>query len=294
MADKQRLGLRQIRALKPGETTWDPSLPGFGARRQRGDAISYILTFRTKEGRSRFYTIGRHGAPWTPDTARDEALRILGEVTKGNDPAGDKQAKRKARDVLELCDMYWADAEAGRLMTRRRTPKKASTLVTDYSRIERHIKPLLGSYKVSAVTRADVERFMHDVAAGKTAGRAKAKKRLAHVRGGTGTASRTVNLLGAIFTYAVRHRMRADNPVVGVIRPADGQRDRRLNDGEYEALGTALRAAETANVWPPAIAAARFLSLTGWRSGEALSLRWDAIDLARRTRNAQRRNEHGY
>ena len=35
--------------------------------------------------------------------------------------------------------------------------------------------------------------------------------------------------------------------------------------------------------WPAAIAAARFLAFTGWRSGEALSLRWDAVDLARRT-----------
>ena len=30
-------------------------------------------------------------------------------------------------------------------------------------------------------------------------------------------------------------------------------------------------------------AAARFLALTGWRSGEALGLRWDEIDLPRRT-----------
>jgi integrase len=167
-------------------------------------------------------------------------------------------------------------------MTRRRRPKKASTLVTDYGRIERHIKPLLGAYKVSAVTRADIEQFMHDVAAGKTAGRARTAKRVAHVRGGSGTASRTVNLLGAIFTYAVRHRMRSDNPVVGVLRPADGQRNRRLNEAEYEAFGAALQAAE-ASIWPAAIAAARFLALTGWRSSEALTLRWNAIDLARRT-----------
>src|SRR5262245_27294545 len=36
-------------------------------------------------------------------------------------------------------------------------------------------------------------------------------------------------------------------------------------------------------MWPAAIAAARFLTLTGWRSGEVLGLRWDEIDLARRT-----------
>ena len=135
------------------------------------------------------------------------------------------------------------------------------------------------------MTREDIESFLHDIAAGKTAGRTKtAKKRgLARVRGGKGAANRVVGLLGAIFTYAVRCRMRPDNPVHGVVLFADGKRERRLSDDEYRMLGQALRKAETAHIWPPAIAVARFLALTGWRSGEALGLRWDEIDLARRT-----------
>jgi integrase len=184
-----------------------------------------------------------------------------------------------------LCDLYLKDAEAGRLLTKRKTAKKASTLATDRGRIERHIKPLLGKQNVAAVTREDIDAFMHDVAAGKTAGRSKTTKirGVANVRGGKGTASRTVGLLGGIFTYAERHRMRPDNPVRGVLRFADGKRERRLSDAEYKALGTALRKAKAANVWPPAIAAARFLALTGWRSGEALGLRWRDLDIARRT-----------
>jgi integrase len=43
------------------------------------------------------------------------------------------------------------------------------------------------------------------------------------------------------------------------------------------------KSAAGAQIWPPAIAAARFLALTGWRSGEALGLRWNELDLARRT-----------
>jgi integrase len=45
----------------------------------------------------------------------------------------------------------------------------------------------------------------------------------------------------------------------------------------------ALRQAEAENIWPAALAAARFLTLTGCRSGEVLALRWSEVDLGRRT-----------
>jgi integrase len=196
-----------------------------------------------------------------------------------------QQRKSEPHAVAELCDLYLADAGVGRILTRRKVAKKPSTLATDRGRIVRHIKPQLGSMAVAAVMREDIERFMHAVAEGKTAARIKTKKRgLARVRGGRGTASRTVGLLGGIFTYAVRNRMRPDNPVHGVMRFADGKRERRLSDDDYAALGEALRGAEAAGkIWPAAIAMTRFLTFTGWRSGEALSLKWSDIDLARRT-----------
>jgi integrase len=284
MGDK-KIGLREIRSLQPGETIWDATIPGFGARRQRSPAVSYVLIYRTGNGRQRWHTIGRHGAPWTPDMAREEARRLLGEVVTGADPAADKISKRKAATVAELCDLYLADAEAGRLLTRQRQSKKPSTLATDRGRIERHIKPLLGRLSVLAVTRNDIDGFMHAVAEGKTAGKIKTKPRgLAHVRGGKGTASRTVGLVGAIFSYAIKHRMRADNPARGVVRFADGKRERRLSDEEYRLLGDTLRNALAEKAaWPPAVALVRFLALTGWRLGEALGLRWSEIDLPRRT-----------
>jgi integrase len=282
---QKRIGLKDIRALKPGEIIWDSAVGGFHARRQKSETVSYIVVYRTAEGRQRWQTIGRHGSPWTPDTAREAAKRILGHVVDGADPAAEKRAKRKAASVEDLCDLYIADAEAGRLLTRLKAAKKASTIATDKGRIERHIKPLLGSMKVAAVTREDIDGFMHAVAEGQTAARTKTGKKhgLANVRGGKGTASRTVGLLGAIFAYAVRHRMRRDNPVRGVTRFADGRRERRLSDAEYEMLGTALEKAASEKVWPAAMAAARILALTGWRSGEALGLRWADVDLARRT-----------
>ena len=284
MASRLKIGKAAVAALQPGEVVWDTSLIGFGARRQRSAVVSYILQCRLKDGTQRKITIGRHGQPWTPDTARDEAKKQLGKIVGGEDPTAIKKAEKAALTVAALCDAYLDDARAGRLLTRRRTVKKASTIATDEGRVERHIKPLLGKLKVAAVTRDDVEAFLHDVAAGKTAMREKTAKRggLAEVRGGRGTATRTVGLLGAIFAYAIRRGHRPDSPVVGVARFADQRRERRLSDGEYPQLGSALEAAGE-KIWPPAISAARFLLLTGWRRGEVVGLRWEEVDLQRRT-----------
>ncbi len=238
MSERRRIGLREVRALQPDTVIWDAAVTGFGARRRQTEAVWYLVKYRTADGRQRWQTIGRHGAPWTPDAARTEARRILGEVAHGGDPAGAKRAQRAAKTIAELCDAYLADAEAGRLLTRRGQSKKPSTLATDRGRIERHIKPLLGRLTVAAVTRDDIEGFMHAVAEGETAGRIKTGRHgLARVAGGKGTATRTLGLIGAIFAYAVRHRMRADNPAHGIVRYADGRRERRLSDAEYAALG---------------------------------------------------------
>jgi integrase len=278
--------IKTIAALQPGSIQWDDgkgAVPGFGARRQKGRAIAYFLKYRTADGRQRWHTIGRHGAPWTPDMARAEARRLLGDVTKGNDPAGQKQAVRKAATVAELCDAYVEASESGRILTRRKIPKKESTLATDKGRIERHIKPLLGKLKVAAVTERDVERFRDMVAEGATRARIKTGKHgLARVTGGRGTATRTMALIGSIFTYAIKRGLRANNPAHGVERHAYGTRNRRLSEAEYASLGEVLRSMP-ATAWPIAVAATKFLALTGWRRGEVLGLKWTEIDLATRT-----------
>ena len=181
--------MRDAGALQPRTTVWDAAVVGFGARRQRGTKVSYFVVYRTAEGRQRLITIGRHGSPWTPDTARQEALRLLAEVARGGDPMAD------------LCDRYLADVEAARLLTRHRQQKKPSTIKTDRSRVEAHIRPLLGAVPVSAVTRDDVDRMMRRIIDGEARGRATPDGPLAPsggVRGGRGAASRTVGLLGAI------------------------------------------------------------------------------------------------
>src|SRR5271155_4717538 len=90
--DQKRIGLGEGRSLSPNENIWDAAVVGFAARRQSGPAITYFVKYRTQDGRQRWLKIGRHGAPWTPDTARDEALRLLGRVADGEDPAAQRYA----------------------------------------------------------------------------------------------------------------------------------------------------------------------------------------------------------
>lgn len=238
---------------------WDSECTGFHVRRQKSDARVYAVFYRS-HGRQRFMKIGRHGSPWTPDEARKRAREILVDVANEKDPAGDRYEDRKAATVSELCDLYLVEASAGRILKRGRA-KKASTLLTDKSRIE-HVKRVLGHLKVESVTDRDVERLRDAVSAG--------------------TATRTLGMLGAIFAFSVKRKMRSDNPVRGVDRPASGVRTRRMFPEEYGRLGEALRALAP-TMWPPALAAAHFLCLTGWRSGEALGLKWSEVDLVTKT-----------
>jgi hypothetical protein len=102
---------------------------------------------------------GQCQSPWTVESARSEATQMLGQAANGGDPALEKHDLKKRLPVAELCDQYLLHGCGTR---------KASTLATDDDRIERHVKPLLGRKKVRDVTRADVKRFLQDVAQGST------------------------------------------------------------------------------------------------------------------------------
>lgn len=267
---------RAVDALGPGELDaflWDTDIKGFGLKVTPAGKKIYILQYRIG-GRLKRYTIGRHGSPWTPDSARKEAGRLLGLVADNKDPAETKAAAKNEKTIAQLCDQYLAEGCA---------TKKASTLAMDRCRIERHIKPLIGRMRVGVVTRADVTRFMQDVAAGKTARDEKTGSRgRSIVRGGKGVATRTVGLLGAIFTFSVEQGLRPDNPVRGVKRYADRKNERFLSPAELARLGEALSTAEQNGENPFALAAIRLLSFTGCRKAEILSLRWKYVDLERK------------
>ncbi|WP_051505555.1 integrase arm-type DNA-binding domain-containing protein [Mesorhizobium sp. WSM2561] len=279
-----KLTTRTIDAIKPNGKrdvlVWDDDLPAFGIRVWPSGAKTFILMFRNANGRVRKLTLGRYGVI-TPDQARKQAKVRLLEVASGEDPAEQKIAGRNAVTVKELCEAYLTAAETGKLLTKSRKPKKATTLYTDRGRIERHIVPLLGRRTVVSITPTDIRKFQDDVADGKTAGIHKTKARgKAVVVGGTGTATRTTGLLSGIFTWAVEQGYRADNPVLGIKRHADGKRKVRLDADGYLRLGDELRRLAATGARWQAISQLRVIALTGCRLGEAQALKVSEIDFA--------------
>lgn len=255
---------------------WDTDVKGFGLKVSRGGRKSYICQYRTAGGRTghtRRFTIGNHGSPWTPDLARDQARRILGDVAHGEDPAVAKQNLKRRMSVSELCDQYIALGCP---------TKKASTLATDNGRIECHIKPLLGHKNVVEVSRAEIKGFLQDVAIGKTRTDKKTKLRGRKiVTGGKGTASRTLGLLGGIFTYAIDCGIIENSPVRGVKRFPDQRGMRYLSEAELFALGKALKKAEEVGDNKKAVAIIQMLIFTGARRGEIEQLKWSEVDFGR-------------
>lgn len=267
----KKITKRLVDGLKPGNTVWDSEVRGFGVRCQKRDK-SYVLKY-TFQNRQRWISIGKHGSPWTVETARNEAVRLLGIGASGIDPAEARDDIKNDLTISELCDLYTSEGCA---------TKKPTTLATDTGRIERHIKPLLGNKYCRSVTRTDVERMMRDIANGKTAVNVKTGFRgRAIVRGGKGTATKAVSLLGAIFTFAVNRGMRPDNPVHGVKKYASNKHERFLSLAELGRLGAALSEGEKTGLNQAAINGIRLLIMTGCRKTEILTLKWRDVDFER-------------
>ena len=276
-----KLTKRLVDAAEPREkdyVVWDDGLPGFGLRVFTSGKRSYVLQYRAL-GRSRRYTIGLHGV-WTAEGARQVAKVQLGRVAQGDNPAEERQLDHKAITVKELCTIYLNDLNAGLILGKGGRPKKPTTIVTDTGRIERHIIPLLGTRRVKDLTKADINKALKDIMAGKTRVSVKTKKLRgkAIVRGGAGTATRTVGLLGGILTYAVEAGIITSNPAHGLRKPKDNLRQRRLSEAEYRTLGEMLRKAAEEEKYAMTVDIIRQIALTGCRRSEMIGLKWTEAD----------------
>lgn len=271
-----RLTKRVVDSIKPNgrdHFVWDDQLPGFGLRVFSSGVKSYLIQYR-QAGRTRRTTIGKHGV-FTPEQARLEAKVLLGDVAKGGDPAQVRFVKRKDPTIAELIDLYLKEGPE------MKPNKKASTWVTDRRNLVRHVKPLLGNYKLRSLKRPDIQKFQADVTSGKTK-RKEEKTRprgKSIVRGGPGVGARATGALSAMLTFAVERGLLSTNPARGVQLNKRRKMERFLSTKELKKLGEVLNQEEkqTEHIW--VVAAIRLLILTGCRKGEILNLEWSQVDV---------------
>ncbi len=126
-----------------------------------------------------------------------------------------------------------------------------------------HILPVLGDMPVGSVEREHV-----------------ASLHLA-MRDTPVAANMVLWVLSKMFSLAEAWGLRAPgrNPCRSVRRYKTACKDRFLSREEYRRIGRVLDRAEADGMtWPAAVAAIRFLMLTGCRSREVATLRWDDVD----------------
>jgi integrase len=251
---------RTVDAATPGAKDvflWDSELHGFGLKVAKGGSKVYVVQFRAGRGRgspTRRVTIGRHGSPWTPTTARREALRLLGQVAAGTDPASEMQAKKREqkapRNTVRAVAEDWLKRDQA---SNRRLPEVRRIL-------DRDVLPAIGDKPVAELRKRDVIEMVDGIID----------------RGSGIMANRTLAIVKRLLTWAAGRDIVESNVAQFVEPPADEtQRDRVLSDAELVEIWRAADA--QGGVYGAGV---KLLMLTGARREEIFGLTEGELDLA--------------
>jgi integrase len=244
---------RSVEALQPNSLLWDTALNGFGARRQRGPGVYYVLRYRWN-GSQRIDSIGRHGSPWTPDTARSEATRLLGLIAAGADPR-----RPKGDTFADLAERY---------LTHCARSLRAKSLV-EITRHLRHDAAPLHARGLVEIDRRAIAALLGEI-----------EQRSSGV-----TRNRVRSDLSALWSWAIREGLAEANPVTGTGKAAEVGRERVLTPTELATLWRSLGTDTYADV-------VRLLILTGQRRQEIGRLQWSEITQATIMLPAERTKNH--
>lgn len=248
-------GAALVRREKRDIILWCVEPRGFGCRIRETGAASYIFQYRARGGRRapvRKLTIGKL-ATYTPEEARQVARRHAQAVAEGRDPQADKMASRRTPTVRELFEAYLAAEE------RRLSPR---TIANIRSHLRNQLAPLLGT-PIDAIRKSDLANLHARLSATPYA------------------ANRAMATLSAAFSFAEARDMIPPNanPARGLRRYREQNRVRMLTAEEVAALWGALIDLQAEDAHRFAAPAIMLGMLTGWRVGEARTLRWEAVDM---------------
>jgi integrase len=238
---------------------WDSEVPGFGLKVTPAGKKLYVLQYRLG-GRgtpTRRYTIGEHGAAYTPDQARDVAIRLRGKIKEGADPQAEKKAKAapapKRQTFPETADAYLRQAG------KRLRPSS----YREWSRIiERDVNPTWRSYRTEDITRSAVRELLQGIAD----------------RGAETQANRTLARLRTLFNWAVEQDVITVSPCAG-LKPVKKEtaRDRALSDEEIRRFWNGCD--QLGSPFGPLF---KLLLLTAQRRDEVGTMEWSELDLEKR------------
>ncbi len=247
---KLKFTARGIEAIKPPKAGqadyWDTSIPGFILRVSYAGRKTWGVVYR-HEGRKRRLTLGAYPS-LSLAYARQLAKDALQEVAHGNDPAGDKQAERRAETLGELAAEY----------IEKYAKKNKRSWRTDELAFERDILPRWRHRKAASITRKEVVRLLDDIVE----------------RGAPIQANRVLEILRKAYNWAISRDIVIYNPCIGIERPVkERASDRVLTDDEIKAVWAALTDEK-----PDIAAAYKLRLLTAQRGQEVETMRLEDID----------------
>lgn len=266
-----------IEVPPPGKRAhlWDDILKGFGVMVTDRGARSYLVQYRIggRGGDTRRVTIGKHGSPWTAETARTRAKELLHQVDCDIDPfdaakeriAEQRRAKELSKANAHINERLGFSVFADRFVDQYAKVKQPKSWKEIEAIIRRDLKPVFSDRPLTQITDADIVELLDQLRA----------------RGAT-PSLKAYKVLRLLFGFASdkerRHLRPAASPMLGIKPPgAAGKRERTLTDAE---LRYAWLAAGGLG-WPFG-SIVRLLILTGQRRDEVAGMAWPEIDKTRK------------
>jgi integrase len=233
---------------------YDDKLPGFGLYVGASGARTYFLEYRPGRGRGvhkRRISIGRHGAPWTPQTARDKAIEYLTGVRDGRDPLAEREAAERGPGPARLIS-----AVVNEWLERDQAANRSRSEVERVMR--REVLPLWGSRPIEEIRKRDIIALIDGIAD----------------RGAKIMANRTLAHVKRLFRWAAARDIIESDPAAHVEKPTpETRRDRVLTDDELATIWVVAGA-----MGFPFGLAVQLLVLTAARREEIFGLSWREVD----------------
>jgi len=246
-----KLTKRTIDATHPGPGDvflWDDELAGFGLKVTPTGGKIFLYQYRLggRGSKTKRWTIGRYGAPWTPEKARTEGKRLAGLVDQGRDPMVERKERLRVEQTkgfstyVETFSAGYLEADWGKSW------KQAKR------QLELHAVPILGDRPLPDIGVEHINEVLDAL------------------RGRPGLQRSVWAVLSSLFRWADKRDDIDRNPMVKISPPTGAKaRKRILSPDELVACWRASYQLDD-----PRGALVRLLMITLQRRSEVAGLPW--------------------